>query len=165
MSRDTSSYSSSCTRPEIVCSWLWNSWVCARRVSVIALARAELALQREQLGAVAQGRHGADLAPVVQHPVAVDDEHPAGHDDDVVADVGVADEQVAHAGSRSRSSTRRPSTRRREAEELAGAVAEHGHGAVPADRDDALADRVQQRLALVGEGARSRRAPGRGYDA
>ena len=33
--RDTSSYSSSCTRPEIVCSWLWNSWVCARSVLVI----------------------------------------------------------------------------------------------------------------------------------
>src|SRR3954451_15564494 len=32
----TSPYSSRCSRPEIVCSWLANSWVCARSVSLVA---------------------------------------------------------------------------------------------------------------------------------
>ena len=34
--RSTSSYSSSCSSPLIVCSWLANSWVWARRVSLVA---------------------------------------------------------------------------------------------------------------------------------
>ena len=39
ISRPTSSYSSSSSSPEMVCSWLANSWVCARSVSV-TLSRA-----------------------------------------------------------------------------------------------------------------------------
>ena len=50
------------------------------------LARAELALQREQLGAVAQGRHRRDAAPALDDRVAVDDQHPLAEHDDVVAD-------------------------------------------------------------------------------
>ena len=61
----TASYSPSCTRPEMVCNWLENSWVWARSVSVTLLWDDSCALHGRQFGAVAHGGHRADALTLV----------------------------------------------------------------------------------------------------
>ena len=79
-----------------MCSWLWNSWVCARRVLVVA-PRAQLALQGEQLGAVAQGGHGADRRPRSRTGCGWR-RAPGRRAPPRVADLGVVPEQARTAG-------------------------------------------------------------------
>ena len=118
-----------------------------------ALPGVQLALHGQQLGAVAQGGDGPHLAPVVEDPVAVEHDDPTRDRQHRVADVGVVEQRVAHlVGERQvREGTRLDTVG--QVEQLPRAVAEHGHDPVVADRHDALADRVQECLPLVGERA------------
>ena len=109
-SRDTSSYSPSCTSPEIVWSWLWNSWVCARSVLVIdsralsSLCSASSSVRSRSVVTVATRRPrsstGLRLTTSTRSPSTTTWSRISAS----------SASRPRTAGSRSRSSTRRPST-------------------------------------------------------
>ena len=147
----TESYSPSCTRPEMVCSWLANSCVCARSVSVTLLcddswpcSAASSVLSRMVVTVpirwpwlVAARRFNAKT----RVRVAITTSRPSSPDN----------RNSTTAGSRPTLSTRRPTGRRRHTEQLLRAVVEQRDVALVVHRDHTLTDAVQQRFPMFGQ--------------
>ncbi|CAM5373504.1 hypothetical protein SHIRM173S_11140 [Streptomyces hirsutus] len=71
--------------PEIVCSWLANSWAWARSSSEELRQETDLPFQPGEFGAGPQGGDRAEGAPVLGDGHPVHHQHPAVPDDDLVA--------------------------------------------------------------------------------
>ena len=117
---------------------------------------AQLALQRDQLGAVAHRGDGADPLAVAGGGAPVEDDHPGADQRHGVLRLAPAPEappvsRSTTCGSRPSSSTSRPTGSATRPRVEPRGVVHHRHPAVGADRDHALADAVQERLAVVGE--------------
>ena len=135
----------------MVCSWLANSWVCARRVSVTllcddswpcidassVLSRIVVTVPIRSPRVLAARRLSAST--LVR--VAITTSRPSSPDS----------RNSSTAGSSPTESTRRPTASAVTSEQFLRAVVEQRDDAVVVHRDDALTDAVQQRFSVIGE--------------
>ena len=157
--RTTSSYSPSWIRPVMVCSWLANSWVCARSSSVVLrnepISRSRLA----SVGPVPQRGDRAEAAAVPVHAHPVHHEHPAAPDHDLVPRTSSspasasarrpAGEDVEQAALDPQVAQARADGMLGQVEQSAGDVVDQGDPVVRVERDHPFGDAVEQRLPVL----------------
>ena len=141
---DSSSYSSSWIRPEIVCSWLLNSWVCARSVSVTlsralsSLCIASSSVRSRSVVTVPTGRPSCSTRlrlSTTTRPATTRTASCTSSEDS---------SSLLHPGLQTEVGQPTPGAVGGQPEQVAGAVADHGDLPVGGHRHHALADRMQQ---------------------